>query len=100
MLAGGGNHQTSSYLMFSRARPPVRGTNARCFKVEHAGECANLNFNRPATASHLHRYSFWYPHLRTSPTVQQPVCRQVSYRLWQTRCVPECARASEQVERC
>jgi hypothetical protein len=35
-----------------------------------------------------------------SPTVQQPVSMQASYRLWQTRCVPQCKRASEQVSRC
>jgi hypothetical protein len=45
-------------------------------------------------------YSFSYPHLFISPTVQQPVSMQVSYRLWQTRCVPQCKRACEQVARC
>jgi hypothetical protein len=38
-------------------------------------------------------YSFSYPHLLTSPTVQQPVSIQASYRLWQTRCVPQCNRS-------
>src|SRR5215813_12389510 len=45
-------------------------------------------------------YCCWYPHLFTGPTVQQPVCIQVSYRLWQTGCVPQCDRACEQVARC
>jgi len=45
-------------------------------------------------------YSFSYPHLFISPTVQQPVSMQASYRLWQTRCVPQCKRACEQVARC
>jgi hypothetical protein len=42
---------------------------------------------------------FSYPHLFTSVTVQQPVSMQASYRLWHTRCVPQCARACEQVAR-
>jgi hypothetical protein len=45
-------------------------------------------------------YSFSYPHLFIKPTFQQPVSMQASYRLWQTRCVPQCKRAWEQVERC
>jgi len=35
-----------------------------------------------------------------SPTFQQPVSMQASYRLWQIRCVPQCKRACEQVARC
>src|SRR5262245_53845884 len=45
-------------------------------------------------------YSFSYPHLFISPTVQQPVSIQASYRLWQTRCVPQDDLACEQVARC
>jgi hypothetical protein len=45
-------------------------------------------------------YSFSYPHLFTNPTVQQPVSTQASYRLWQTRCAPQCNRACEHVARC
>jgi hypothetical protein len=45
-------------------------------------------------------YSFSYPHLFISPTFQQPVSMHASYRLWQTRCVPQCKRACEQVARC
>jgi hypothetical protein len=48
----------------------------------------------------LTAYSFSYPHLFISPTFQQPVSMQASYRLWQTRCVPQCERACEQVARC
>jgi len=44
-------------------------------------------------------YCCWYPHLLTGPTAQQPVCKQASYRLWQTGCVPQCDRACEQVSR-
>jgi hypothetical protein len=44
-------------------------------------------------------YCCWYPHLFTGPTVQQPVCKQASYRLWQIGCVPQCDRACEQVSR-
>src|SRR6516164_2345931 len=44
-------------------------------------------------------YCCWYPHLFTGPTVQQPVCKQASYRLWQTGCLPQCDRACEQVSR-
>jgi len=39
------------------------------------------------------------PHLFTGPTVQQPVCMQVSYCHSQTRCVPQCDHACEQVSR-
>src|SRR5262249_31991914 len=45
-------------------------------------------------------YSFSYPHLFISPTVQQPVSMQASYRLWQTGCFPQSDRACEQVARC
>jgi hypothetical protein len=45
-------------------------------------------------------YSFSYPHLFISPTFQQPVSMQASYRFWQIRCVPQCKRACEQVARC
>jgi hypothetical protein len=45
-------------------------------------------------------YSFLYPHLFINPTFQQPVSMQASYRLWQTRCVPQFKRACEQVSRC
>jgi len=37
--------------------------------------------------------------LFTSPTVQQPVSIQASYRLWQTGCFPQDDRACEQVAR-
>jgi hypothetical protein len=53
-------------------------------------------------AANLNRspYSFSYPHLLTSPTTQQPVSIQASYRLWQTGCFPQDDRACEQVARC
>jgi hypothetical protein len=44
-------------------------------------------------------YRFSYPHLFISPTVQQPVSIQASYRLWQTGCFPQDDRACEQVAR-
>jgi hypothetical protein len=31
--------------------------------------------------------------------IPAPSCMQVSYRLWQTRCVPQCDRTCEQVAR-
>ena len=45
-------------------------------------------------------YSIWYPHLFATPTVQQLVSIQTSYRLWQTGCSPQTDRACEQVARC
>ena len=46
------------------------------------------------------RQRFSYPHLFTISTVQHPVSMQFSNRLWQTRCVPQWARACEHVDRC
>ena len=46
------------------------------------------------------RQRFSYPHLFTISTVQHPVTMHISNRLWQTRCVPQWARACEHVDRC
>src|SRR6516165_2902246 len=72
-------------------------------RARHALRCGCLVGADPLNARrNLNRspYSVSYPHLFTSPTVQQPVSIQASYRLWQTGCFPQSDRACEQVARC
>ncbi len=89
------------------ALPPRSPPSAPCRLLSSAcGEpiipeiCERSPFDSLGILAFLHDYSFSYPHLFRSPTVQQPLSTQVSYRLWQTRCVPQCDRACEHVARC
>ena len=81
-------------------RPPCRLLSSACGEPIIPEICERSPFGSLGILAFLHDYSFSYPHLFRSPTVQQPLSTQVSYRLWQTRCVPQCDRACEHVARC
>jgi len=79
---------------------PCRLLSSACGEPIIPEICERSPFDSLGILAFLHDYSFSYPHLFRSPTVQQPLSTQVSYRLWQTRCVPQCDRACEHVARC